>query len=75
MLSTLLVAAISGITAGAPAADAPRSRVEAHALDDKPGAKHACKGKNDCKGQGGCKTDRHACKGKNDCKGQGGCNM
>jgi len=74
MLSTLLIAAISGITASSPHADEPRPRAGAWMLDDRP-AKHACKGKNDCKGQGGCKTDRHACKGKNDCKGQGGCNM
>ena len=73
MLSPLLLAAITGITHGAPAPDASRITLEAHALDDKSGAKHGCKGKNDCKGQGGCKTDKHECKGHNDCKGQGGC--
>lgn len=74
MLSPLILAAITGITEGAPA-HALRVTHEACALDENSGAQHGCKGKNDCKGQGGCKTDRHACKGKNDCKGQGGCNM
>lgn len=37
-------------------------------VEDKPVAKHACKGQNDCKGQGGGKNA-----GKNSCKGHGGC--
>lgn len=81
MTSTLIAAAISGIVLGAtglaPAHSASNTvsseSPSTQQLDDKGGAKHACKGQNACKGQGGCKTDKHGCKGQNECKGQGGC--
>ena len=81
MSTTLIAAAISGIvlgstnisTAHASAQTASTRSSDAQQLDDKSGAKHACRGQNECKGQGGCKTDKHACKGQNECKGQGGC--
>lgn len=81
MTSTLIAAAISGMVLGASGLAHAHSstntvsneRPSAQQLDDKAGAKHACKGQNGCKGQGGCKTDKHACKGQNECKGQGGC--
>lgn len=81
----MLVAAVTGVLAGAAGCDkkedpAPISASSAASptasaiMGAAPG-KHSCKGQNSCKGQGGCKTDSHACKGQNACKGQGGCNM
>ncbi|MGA2447256.1 MAG: hypothetical protein ABTD50_01115 [Polyangiaceae bacterium] len=73
-MTTLLSAAMAGISMGAVACGAgtpaPDNASSATATAQ---AKHACKGQNACKGQGGCKTDAHSCKGQNDCKGQGGC--
>ena len=80
----LLTAALSGLVGGtsvaAKAASNGSTRVSATtagllytADDQKPPAKHACKGKNACKGTGGCSTGDQGCKGKNTCKGKGGC--
>jgi hypothetical protein len=80
----LLTAALSGLVGGtsvaAKAATNGSTRVSATtagllytADDQKPPAKHACKGKNGCKGTGGCSTGDQGCKGKNTCKGKGGC--
>jgi hypothetical protein len=80
----LLTAALSGLVGGtsvaAKAATSGSTRVSAPtagllytADDQKPPAKHSCKGKNGCKGTGGCSTGDQGCKGKNTCKGKGGC--
>jgi hypothetical protein len=70
-MTTLLAAAVAGISLGAVAcASTPSPQDASGAMAQ---AKHACKGQNACKGQGGCKTDQHGCKGQNACKGQGGC--
>jgi hypothetical protein len=80
----LLTAALSGLVGGTSVAakaatngstrvSAPTAGLMYTADDQKPPAKHACKGKNDCKGQGGCKSSDNGCKAKNSCKGKGGC--
>ncbi len=81
----LLTAALSGLVGGTSvAAKAATSHGSTSvstatagllytAQDQKPPAKHSCKGKNSCKGTGGCSTGDQGCKGKNTCKGKGGC--
>jgi len=80
----LLTAALSGLVGGTSVAakaatngSTTVSGVTAGLLyaqdDQKPPAKHSCKGQNDCKGQGGCKSSDNGCKHKNSCKGKGGC--
>ena len=80
----LMTAALSGLAGGtyaaAQTATNGSTRVSAAtagllytAQDQKPPAKHSCKGKNSCKGTGGCSTSDQGCKGKNTCKGKGGC--
>ena len=85
--STLAVAAIAGILAGATATAAtnttPKAGVKVSTFADKTSqsckgqsgckAQSSCKGQNACKGQGGCKSGDNGCKGKNSCKGKGGC--
>ena len=71
----LLVAAVSGIMAGASSVTYGEegSKPAATTADAAAADKHGCKGANACKGKGGCKTDKSDCAGKNDCKGKGGC--
>jgi hypothetical protein len=78
----LLTAALSGLVGGTSVAAQTATHGTAKVnsakaglryVQDKPPAKHSCKGKNSCKGTGGCATGDQGCKGKNSCKGKGGC--
>jgi hypothetical protein len=78
----LTLAALAGLTAGAPAMSAYDPRRNENPLLSDP---HVCRGLNTCRGKGAdhrnrcagtgvCATARyHPCKMHNDCRGQGGC--
>ena len=77
--NALLIAAATGILAGAAAQTSVYGAEGGQTAAAEAGDKNACKGMNACKGKGGCKTDKNACKGQgwvsmlqDECKNHGG---